>query len=344
MIVFATVITLISVIWQQVLYFALMGEYGKYPYTCYGGQTFSTILSATCNMVFSFGVKSILPEMMREMKDPQEMHKAWAWSQGIALPLYAFFGFVGFYFYGIFNQNAGFTLQFDANPWVLSYTIFSLVGNILPGVYGQLCVFLKVELGLGVLPTDWWTVSNPEDNRIPKIPPALFRFCFRTGVVIAYVIVAEAVLDVGLGFFSGFVGAVSMTAFSFYLPWMVYWRLCGDRMSMGMKLVCLIWAIAGIAVAIAGCYTSIQQMGEMSGGIFKFQDSHCAENSFYIGVYSGGDTVNTNKAGAHSLDMGNNSFYQNYYLPTCHGQGGVDINCAQLSGPIPKNGTCGRPV
>merc|ERR1719409_1904121 len=104
------------------------------------------------------------------------------------------------------------------------------------------------------------TVSNPGENRFPRVPPVMFRFLFRTGVVIAYVIVAEAVLDVGLGFFSGFVGAVSMTAFSFYLPWMVYWRLCGDRMSMGMKLVCLLWAVAGIAVAIAGCYTSIQQM------------------------------------------------------------------------------------
>jgi len=119
-----------------------------------------------------------------------------------------------------------------------------------------------------------------------------------------------------------------MTAFSFYLPWMVYWRLCGDRMSMGMKLVCLFWAVAGIAVAIAGCYTSIQQMGDMSGGLFKFQDSHCAENSFYIGIYSGGDTVNTNGAGAHSLDQGNNSFYKNYYLPACHGTGGEYQLCS----------------
>lgn len=341
MIVFATVITLVSVIWQQVLYMALMGVDGKYPHTCYGGQTASTILSATSNMVFSFGVKSILPEMMREMKDPYEMHKSWAWSQACALPLYAFYGFVGFYMYGIFNQNAGFTLQFEASPAVLSYTIFSLVGNLLPGVYGQLCVFLKVELGVGVLPTDWWTVSNPNENRFPKVPPVLFRFFFRTGVVVAYVIVAEAVLDVGLGFFSGFVGAIAMTAFSFYLPWLVYWRLCHNRMSVGMKLVCPFWGILGIAMAIAGVVTSVQQMSDMAGGIFKFKQSNCAENSFYVGRYSGGNTPkDLRDHGAFSLDDGPGSFYQDYYMPACGGPK-VLINCAQISGPNPPvSGVC----
>jgi len=344
MIVFATVITLISVIWQQALYFILMGVHGGYPHTCYGGQTFSTIVSATCNMVFSFGVKSILPEMMREMKDPYEMHKSWAWSQAVALPLYALYGFIGFALYGVFNQNAGFTLQFDASPAVLSYTIFSLVGNILPGVYGQLCVFLKVELGLGVLPTDWWTVSNPSENKVPKIPPVLFRFFFRSGVVVAYVIVAEAVLDVGLGFFSGFVGAVCMTAFSFYLPWIVYWRLCHNNMSVAMKVVCAFWGFLGAAVAVAGAVTSVQQMSSMAGGIFVFQQSHCAENAFYVGQYSGGDTpAALHSEGAFSFDQGPSSFYEQYYLPTCEGKNGISIGCGQIQSAVAPNGTSCSP-
>lgn len=250
-------------------------------------------------------------------------------------------GFVGFYLFGIFNQNAGFSLQFDASPAVLSYTIFSLVGNLLPGVYGQLCIFLKVELGLGVLPSDWWTVSNPQENRCPKIPPVIFRFLFRSGVVVAYVIVAEAVLNVGLGFFSGFVGAVSMTAFSFYLPWLVYWRLCHNTMSFGMKLVCAFWGLLGIAVAVAGCVTSVQLMSDMSGGIFVFDQSHCAENAFYIGQYSGGNTpAKYRHSGAFSLDQGPGSFYQEYYQPICLSSN-IDISCAQISTPIP-NMTCGQ--
>merc|ERR550532_2269848 len=106
MMVFATGITMVSCVWQQILLIIFMFKYGKYPYTCYGGQTMSTIITATCNMVFSFAVKSIIPEMMREMTNPREMHKAWACSQALALPLYGFYGFVGFYLYGIFSQNA----------------------------------------------------------------------------------------------------------------------------------------------------------------------------------------------------------------------------------------------
>lgn len=166
-------------------------------------------------------------------------------------------------------------------------------------------------------------------------------FFFRTGVVVAYVIVAEAVLDVGLGFFSGFIGAIAMTAFSFYLPWLVYWRLCHNRMSVGMKLVCAFWGILGIAMAIAGVVASVQQMSGMAGGIFKFQQSNCGENSFYIGRYSGGNTPkDLRDHGAFSLDEGPGSFYHDYYMPACGGPK-VLINCAQISGPTPPvHGTC----
>merc|ERR1712048_1296110 len=98
-------------------------------------------------------------------------------------------------------------------------------------IYGQICIFLKVELRLGVLPTDWWSVSNPAENRLPKVPPMLFRLLFRTGCIALYVFAAEALLDFGLGEFSALVGAASCSAFSFYLPWLVHWKLHGSTMS-----------------------------------------------------------------------------------------------------------------
>jgi len=341
--VFATTVAIISTIWQQVLYLTLMGVNGKYPYLCYGGQTLGTAVAATCNMMFSFGVKNILPEMTREMVNPKEMHKSWFWSQAVAMPLYALYGFLGFYMYGIFNQNASFGLQFDRNNWQIAYNIFSLFGNLVPTVYGQICIFLKVELALGVSPRDWWTVTNPGLNRIPRIPPILFRFLFRSTIILLYLVAAEALLHVGLGFFSSLVGSTAMTAFSFYLPWVVLWRLRGTEISPLMKVVCLFWILCGLFAAGAGLYFSAKEMAHMSGGLFVFEPEDCAQNAFYIGRYSGGGYHNPDNRGAFSTTKGNGSFYQDYYLPTCHNKDGkVHIECGQINGPTPPADFCPR--
>jgi amino acid permease len=69
---YATMLTVVCVAWRMVLYFSLMGYHGPYPYKCYGGQTWSSILTGTCNMIYTFSVVNILPEMMREMTNPKE--------------------------------------------------------------------------------------------------------------------------------------------------------------------------------------------------------------------------------------------------------------------------------
>ena len=77
--------------------------------------------------------------------------------------------------YGLFNQGATFGVQFSPdNQWLIAYNIFALFGNLLPYVYNQIALFLKVELTLGVMLTDWWSVSLPEHARFPSIPPVLF--------------------------------------------------------------------------------------------------------------------------------------------------------------------------
>lgn len=265
------------------------------------------------------------------------MHKAWACTQAIAFPLYAMFGFVGFYYYGVFAPSADFSLQFFDSTAISIFKTYSIIGVILPSVYSQLCLFLKVELQLGVLPTDWWTISNPEENRLPKLPPVVFRFLFRCGVISGYLFVAEALYSVPLGIFSGFTGAVAMTAFSFYLPWLVHWKLHGNEMSRTMKSICLFWGILGIAVAVAGTVTSAQAMGgafSAAGGIFDFNvTSQCSHNSFFIGKYGGGGFTPDGN-GAFSGNMGNGSFYQNFYVPVCSEDKSI-IQCAQLNSNIP---------
>merc|ERR1712107_134535 len=262
------------------------------------------------------------------------MHKSWFISQVFAMPLFTLFGFWGFYLYGIFNQQATFSVQFSAqNPFMITYNIFALVGNLLPSVYNQLAIFLKVELQLGVMPTDWWKISFPEWARFPSIPPVVFRFLFRTAVLVVSVFTALATLTDGIGNIQGLVGALAVAAFSFYLPWLMYWRVFQHEMSIRMKMACAFWFILGFGVSVAGTYTSIIEMTKMSGGFLKFPETACAENSFYMGVWGGGGVYsNKHKHGAFSRDKGEGSFYATFYQQACHAKDGIDgvnILCAQ---------------
>mmetsp|Transcript_20136 Transcript_20136/g.46924 ORF Transcript_20136/g.46924 Transcript_20136/m.46924 type:complete len:578 (-) Transcript_20136:151-1884(-) len=322
----ASVLTVGLTLWRVTMFLWLLGEWGSYEHVCYGGQTFSTLLSGVANMMFTFGVKNVLPEMTREMSEPRDMHKSWAVANGIVVPLYALFGFWGMYAFGIFNQGAGFVLQFKDDPMVRAYNIASAVVGYLPLVYGQICVFLKVELKLGVLPTDWCRSTRPDLNRCRWIPPLVFRLIFRLSVVAVYVFVAEALLGVGLGSFASLVGALSVSAFSFYLPWVLYLKLLWNSMSCWKKVIYFLWVIFGVAMAVLGTYSSIKEMQNMA--VHGFFDAPCRQNAFYMGKFN---TADIHGDGGYSRATGPGSFYATFYQAACVGLDGkpANINCAQ---------------
>lgn len=325
---FATILALVLMLWQQGMFLVMLIIWGPYKYVCYNGQTFSTVLAAVTNMMFTFGIKNVLPEMAREMKDPTEMHKAWRVANSVAIPFYILFGSWGLWAFGVFNQGPNFILQFKEVPAVIAYNIAQACTGYLPLVYGQICVFMKVELRYGVLPTDWWRVSNPDTNSLRWLPPVLFRFFFRSSVVAFYVFVAEALIGVGLGNFSSLVGAVSIAAFSFYLPWLLYLKFFGSEMSMGRKLIYGFWIVFGVGVSILGIYSSAKQMSTMaSAGLFT---GPCKQNAFYMGEFghesSGGHHGLEN--GGYSASRAPGSFYATVYSATCLGPE-ANINCGQ---------------
>lgn len=326
---YATGLTVVCVLWRMALYLALMGYYGKYPYTCYGGQSTTSIFTGTCNMIYTFSVTNVLPEMMREMTKPQEMHRSWDLANYVAMPLFTLFGFWGFYLYGVFNQQATFSVQFQAdNTNLLVYNIFALIGNLLPSVYNQLAVFMKVELSLGVMPTDWWTITSPEWARFPRIPPVVFRFVFRSCVLAVYVFVAEGLLSDGIGNIQGLIGAVAVAAFSFYLPWVIHWRIFRYEITPFTKIVCAFFFTLGVGAAIGGAIASGASMADMSGGFMVFPDDICSANAFYMGKFGGGGVDNPEDNGAFSKATGPGTFHDTFYTQTCLGPS-VRLECAQ---------------
>jgi amino acid permease len=325
----ASILTLCLVVWRVGLFLTLLALWGKYPYVCYGGQTFSTVLSGVVNMMFTFGVKNIMPEMAREMVKPQEMHKSWAVANAMSLPMYLLVGLWGEWAFGVFNQNAGFVLQFSHVTSVAAYNIVAAVVGYLPIVYGQICIFLKFELQFGVLPTDWFTVSNPETNKFRRIPPAVFRFVFRASVVAVYVFVAEALIGVGVGNFSSLVGAISISAFSFYLPWVLHLILLGDEMTLGQKIMYYFWVLFGVGLSLLGIYASVKTMSSIAdAGLFQ---APCKQNAFFMGRFSTPNGISNHDFGGYSDATGPGTFHDTIYAAACTGLHGrpANIDCAQ---------------
>ena len=129
---------------------------------------------------------------------------------------------------------------------------------MLPYVYNQIALFLKVELTLGVMLTDWWSVSLPEHARFPSIPPVLFRFFVRCFVLAIYVFFAVATLSMGIGNIQGLIGALAGAGFSFCRPWILYWRVFRNEMSLGRKGNCFFWFMLGVSAAILGTYSLVR--------------------------------------------------------------------------------------
>lgn len=321
----ATVLTVIATIWQMAVYSILIPYYGRYPYLCYGGQTGTSIVSAASNMVFTFGVKSLLPEMMREMADPREMKRAWTVANVIAMPLYWCIGIAGFWAFGVFNSGASLLLNFRDCHLVRSYLMVAAVMGYLPITFGQIVLFLKVELSLGILPTDFWRVTNPHQNKLPAIPPALFRFLFRLSIVGCYVVLAEMFLGFGIQNFVSLVGAVAICAFSFYLPYIYFWRLHSD-LSVVQRLSLFVGVAFGVVLSLGGIYFTISQIAHMKmAGLFS---GNCHENSFFIGQYTFSGYVGDPMDGGYSKSRDPGSFYATIYKATC-GDGG-NIECGQF--------------
>lgn len=322
----ATFLTIVSTFWQLGVYSILIPDFGRYPYVCYSGQTVTTVLSAASNMVFTFGVKNMLPEMMREMADRREMHKAWTVANLIAMPLYWAVGLAGFWAFGVFNSGASLLLNFRDCGLVRSYLVTAAVLGYLPITFGQIVLFLKAELALGVLPTDFWSVSNPDVSAFPRIPPVLFRFMFRLTIVGCYIFFAEMFLGFGIQNFVSLVGAVAICAFSFYLPY-VYYLCLHPQINAGKKAACIAGLVFGLALSGGGIYFTVKQIASMqTAGLFT---GACHENSFFIGKYTFSGYAGDAGDGGYSSRKGPGSFYDTIYQATCGPHGSIE--CGQFN-------------
>ena len=307
----ATAITVTLTAWRVVLFFVEIPLNGQYCHVCHGGQTVTTILSAAANLVFTFGSHAIMPEEVREMRVPEEMYSAYNWAYGVAIPFYFLIGFLGFWAFGVFASGSNLLLNFPDSPEIRAYLIPAAILLYLPVSYGSILLFLKVELRLGILPTDWLTVSNVPVNRVSFIPPVLFRLIFRCSVVGIYLLFAQMFIGFGLGNVTSLVGSIAICALTFYLPFVFHMVVFWDEFRGFKGALKVVWYALNIAFGIllsaGGIYFTVQQIAESEGG--ELFQAPCMENSYFFG----GD----NSRGNAYLCDNTTEYFQNFFVPTC---------------------------
>jgi len=318
----ATMLMVVITVASTALTLVYLPLYGPYcpEHLCYDGQTTTTMLAAAANLCFTFGSHAILPEEVREMVVPKQMHRAFSTAYAVAVPLYVLIGYGAFYTYGIFVSGSSLNLNFPDNLGNQLVITLGLFGGV---SYGQILLFLKLELRLGVLPSDWWQISNPKTNRVPYVPPVLFRFLFRSSVALVYLFLGEMLLSYGLQNTSSIAGAVACSAMTFYLPFVFHWRVFRSEIGVRRGGLYSLGILLGIAILWGGLYFTFLNMGDSpSASLFS---APCRENAFFIGasVLNGGGGAF--QCGAEQGDY----FLSNFTSKSCPSFGG-HITCSQF--------------
>eukprot|EP00501_MAST-03F_sp_TOSAG23-6_P000434 GSMAST32.ASY1.ANO1.446.1 assembled CDS len=181
-----------------------------------------------------------MPEEIREMENPSEMHKAYNWAYLVAVPLYLITGlWVNFVpnkknekkkkihntcmqTFGVFNSGSNLMLNFKDSNLLRFYLIISTATGY---VYTQEIHEIQENNTKNTKNTkniNCVLGGIRKYNKFPKCPPILFRLFFRSCVVSIYVLVAEAMLGFGLQTMVSMVGALSCI---FYLPFLFHWKI-----------------------------------------------------------------------------------------------------------------------
>jgi len=208
------------------------------------------------------------------------------------------------------------------------YFVAKLVTGFLPLCYGQILFFLKFELHYGVLPSDWFSVSNPETNRFPTMPPVLFRLLWRGGMLAVWLFLGQMFIGFSVFTLFSLVSAITAAAFSFYLPYVFAWIAFGSELSARRKAMYALFIAVSLAFSGIGIYTSAAQIASFkSAKLFDFEGT-CSSAGFFMGQWKSNNYAGNN--GGYSHATGNGTFHDTFYRGACGGNGyGGNLNCGQ---------------
>ena len=239
------------------------------PWSCEPGPTHTPptasqgFLGLTA-FAYAFGGHGLYPEQIREMADARQWPKVMRLTYGVALPLYWGCGLLGYAAYGDFAQ-ANINLNFPEN----GANVASLWVQLLQEVYfmlsTNLVMVLAIEIHLGIDPARAWTPAWR------GLPPWAARLLLRTLFLGSQVFVAQLLLS-GEGdtllSLQSLIGAIGMTAFTYFLPYAAYLVLAPEPLTRRRTAWCAANVVIGVVVMLAGLYASLADLVASSAGLF----------------------------------------------------------------------------
>ena len=239
------------------------------PWSCEPGPTHTPptasqgFLGLTA-FAYAFGGHGLYPEQIREMADARQWPRVMRLTYGVALPLYWGCGLLGYAAYGDFAQ-ANINLNFPEN----GANVASLWVQLLQEVYfmlsTNLVMVLAIEIHLGIDPARAWTPAWR------GLPPWAARLLLRTLFLGSQVFVAQLLLS-GEGdtllSLQSLIGAIGMTAFTYFLPYAAYLVLAPEPLTRRRTAWCAANVVIGVVVMLAGLYASLADLVESSAGLF----------------------------------------------------------------------------
>lgn len=228
------------------------------------GRSLSSLLLGLNAISYAFGGHGLYPEEIREMTRPEEWPQVMRVSYGFTVPLYLVCGLLGYAAYGDYSR-ANINLNFPANGANFASIAVQLVQELYFVFSTNLVLHLAVELALGIDPTARWT------PRWRGLPPVLVRLGTRTLLFGSQVLLAQMLLsgdgDTLLSL-QALIGAAGMTAFTYFLPYMLLLVLDPRELSRWRKLVALVNIGLGIAIMLGGVSSAIDDLVRSSAGAF----------------------------------------------------------------------------
>ena len=204
------------------------------------------------------------------MADARQWPKVMRLTYGVALPLYWGCGLLGYAAYGDFAQ-ANINLNFPEN----GANVASLWVQLLQEVYfmlsTNLVMVLAIEIHLGIDPARAWTPAWR------GLPPWAARLLLRTLFLGSQVFVAQLLLS-GEGdtllSLQSLIGAIGMTAFTYFLPYAAYLVLAPEPLTRRRTAWCAANVVIGVVVMLAGLLRLARRFGRVVGGALRRRLPH----------------------------------------------------------------------
>jgi len=241
------------------------------PWTCAPGPTWSfappsarrAFVGLTA-FAYAYGGHGLYPEEVREMAVPSRWPRVMRLTYAAVLPLYWGCGLLGYYAYGDF-ANANININFPPNGPNFASIGVQMVQELYFLYSTNLVLMLAIELALGLDPS---VACAPSWH---GLPPWAGRLLLRGGLFASQTFVAQLLLA-GEGdtliALQSLIGAVGMTAFTYFLPYALYLMMSAEEATPARRVWCVGNIGIGMVVTIAGVYFSIDELVGSSAGLF----------------------------------------------------------------------------